>query len=186
MDPVTGITLASQLIGMGIQGVGALGAANYSSQENDIQKQILGQEQATNEVRRQAMHISAQRQSIETIRRTQKARAMGIAAGVNQGAQFGSGVAGGAAGAAAAGGFGLLGINQNRQLGDQIFDIDSRIGSLKMQLGDVMTDQSNYQGMMGLGLGLVQGGPAIGRVGASLIGSGSGGLGGPKGNDVGY
>lgn len=184
MDPISMMSLGASVIGMVTQGIGMLGSMSESSKLASDEKGILSDEMQENEIRRQAMMLSANRQKIETIRKTQKASAIGMAAAVNQGAQFGSGAAGGQAAAKSQGAFDILGINQNLQLGNQIFDIDKQIDLTKMNMADIQTSLMNYQGLMGLGSGLAKSGSSLGNI-LGQLGMGSS-MTGQKGNDLGF
>ena len=171
MDPISLMSSSSALIGMGIQAFGMMGARKASSDINSEQKAILGDEEAENAVRRQAMTLSAQRMQTQNIRNTQRARAMGIAGAVNQGAQFGSGTAGGQGQAAAQGAVNTQGIVENFDIGNKIFGIDNQLDSTKLAMSRSMTSLSNAQGLMGLGGAITQSSGKMANV-AGSIGSG--------------
>src|SRR5258706_2000925 len=114
MDP---LTLGIGAIGLGLQIFGGAKQASDTSalaqKSYAINSQITGLEGQVNDQRRQAMELSARRQQLEIFRNTQRARAQGLAAATNQGAQFGSGLAGGQAQATDEGLFNIAGVNQN-------------------------------------------------------------------------
>lgn len=122
-----------------------------SKKAHQIEQQIAAQEQQANEVRRQAMNLSARRQNIENIRNTQRQAALSTATANNQGAMFGSGYAGGRAQVLDTGYWNSAGIDQNWQLGNQMFDIDGRISGLKSQLSNVQSSMYTDQAISGLG-----------------------------------
>lgn len=170
MDPLSLMSGATSLIGMGMEAFGMSSAKSAASAISGTQNAILGQEEQENQARQQAMNLSAQRQQVQNIRNTQRARAMGIAAAVGSGAQFGSGTGGGQGQAAAQGAVNTQGIVQNQQIGNQIFGIDANIDNLKMLMGQEQTSLYNAQGMMAMGGAISGSSQKIGQLGATGFG----------------
>lgn len=157
MDP---ITAAISIAGLGMSLFGTVKGAGVASQEAAVSQQITGLQQQENSQRQLAMQISARRQQTEIMRKTQMAQAQGLAAGVHQGAQFGSGVAGGQAQATSEGAFNLQGINQNLQIGEALFGLQNQI--------------TGKQGMMAGLQGQASTDAGIAAAGNSLMGSAKG------------
>jgi small-conductance mechanosensitive channel len=143
--------LISTAIGGGMQLFGGLGQAKASKRNAQIEQQIATQERAQNALRRQSMELDANRKKIENIRNVQLSRAMAMNTAVAQGAQFGSGLAGGLAQITGRGNWNELGINQNLQIGQNMFNIDDQISNLKMQKAEVGGDMATAQGISSLG-----------------------------------
>lgn len=143
MDPVT---IGLQAVGMGMKLFGAFSGANdtskFASQINQQEQQKFGLEKQVNTQRQQAMELSGRRQQLEVFRNNQRARALGLNAAVSQGAQFGSGLQGGLAGINAQSMVNNQGINQNLEIGRNIFGLDNKITDIN---ATESTLKANYQ-----------------------------------------
>lgn len=167
MDP---LTLGIGAIGVGLQLAGGIGGVSAAHQAAGIQQKITGLETQANDQRRQAMELSARRQQLEIFRNTQRARASGLNASVNQGAQFGSGKAGGQAQATDQGLFNIAGVNQNLGIGRNLFSINNDISQQKMQLSAVQGDMATYQGLSNLGGAITKGAGTISNIAGNFQG----------------
>lgn len=145
------ITGGLGLVGAGIGLYGTIGAMDAAKQASQVSGEIAGQEEAINATRRQQMNLMAERQNIENYRNVQRTRAMGMAAAVNQGAQFGSGIAGAQGAESAEGAQNTRNIDQNRQIGNKIFGYTDTIDSLQQQLAGLQGTMATDQGIMGIG-----------------------------------
>ena len=148
-------------VGLGLSLFGGMGASHDAEQAAQIQGQIAGLEGNVNEQRRSAMQLDSRRKSLEQIRLAQRTSAQATAAATNQGAQFGSGLQGGLAQIEGQGAFNLAGINQNLEIGQNIFDINSQISGQKMALSKVQTSMATNQGISSLGGGIMQAAPFV-------------------------
>lgn len=178
MDP---ITAAIAIAGMGVQLFGASQSASATSQMADLSSKEAGLSQDVtrlqgqeNDQRRLAMQISARRQQTEIIRKTQMAQAQGLATGVSQGAQFGSGVAGGQAQARGEGAYNLEGVNQNLGIGESLFGLQGQITGKQVAMSGLQSQMASLQGKASTGSG-------ISAIGGSLSNS-AGPLGSILGN----
>lgn len=162
MDPISS---GLGIIGFGLQLFGLSESIDAAEKSASIKKSIAGDEQAINEQKRQQMLLESSRKQLEIFRNMQRQRAMATAAAVNQGASLGSGLQGGLAGVTNQSLFNSLGISQNVEIGQNIFDINSRISDKKMQLADVETDQATAAGWASLGGSLMKAGPTFGSLG---------------------
>src|SRR5882757_6773508 len=131
MDP---LTLGLGAVSLGMQLFGGLSAASDTKKAYGIQQNITGLEGNVNQQRQAAMELSARRQSLENFRATQRAQSQGLNNAVSQGAQFGSGLAGGEAQITAQGAFNNQGINQNLEIGRNIFGLNDKISQQKLAL----------------------------------------------------
>ncbi len=165
MDP---LSIGLQVVGFGLQMFGAFGASNNAHQIAEVNKGIAADEQKINEQKRQQMLLESRRKQMEIFRNEQRQRAMATAAAVNQGAQFGSGLQGGLAGVTSMSLFNSQGINQNVEIGQNIFGINNDISSKKMQLAELGADQAQNQGLASLGGSLMKAGPTIGQLGQNF------------------
>lgn len=181
MDP---LTLGIGAVGLGLKIFGGMGAANAANQAYGVQKQITGEEQDVNLQRQQQMVLSANRQQLENFRNTQRARAQGINAAVGDGAQYGSGTKGAQAGATDQGLFNSVGINQNLQIGQNIFGIDSQISANKMQLSNIQSTMATDQSYSQLGGTLMSGAGTMSNIFGAAKGMFSNGINVPGFNPI--
>src|SRR5882762_9653538 len=148
MDP---LTLGIGAVGLGLKLFGTMSASDDSAKIADLERKKFGVEQQVNDQRQIAMNLSARRQQLEVYRNTQRARAQGLNAAVQQGAQFGSGLAGGQAATSSQGLFNQMGITQNQAIGNNIFGLDNQISGFNMQESTLKGKQATDQGWASLG-----------------------------------
>lgn len=169
-DPVSA---GLQVIGLGLQLYGGIEASRKAHEAANINVGIAADEQKINAQKQEAMQLSSRRQQLEVFRNQQRLRAQATNAAVNQGAQFGSGLQGGLAQVDDQSLFNAQGINQNLEIGQNIFGINNDISSKKMQLAQIGADQATATGVSSLGGALVKDGPVIGQLGSNAYGWGS-------------
>src|SRR5882672_1056370 len=121
---------------------GAIEGSQFAKQKADEEKAIAQLEMQADQQRRQAMEISARRQQVQTVRNAQQARATALSASVNQGAQFSTGAQGGQQGVTSQGNFANLGVSQNLQIGENLFNINSAIDATKIAEADTESKQA--------------------------------------------
>lgn len=169
-------------VGIGLNALGSIEGAQIASKEAGIQGQISTQSNAifadqeqANRLRQQQMYLNTQRQSLQNVRNFQRARAAGLTAAVSGGAQFGSGLAGAYGQQSGQAQTNMLGINQNYQIGSNLFGLSEdeagnkmNIANLQTQLAGLQGQAAIWQGVSGAGGGLLQGAKAFG----SLFGNG--------------
>lgn len=166
MDP---LTLGIGAVGLGMQIFGGVSASQDAQKAYGIQQNITGLDTQVNAQRQQQMVLSNSRQQMENFRNVQRARAQGMNAAVNQGAQFGSGISGGQAQATDQGNFNSLGMNQNLQIGENMFSLDNQISQQKLALSGVQSSMATDQSIAGLGSTLTKGAGTI----SNIFGAGS-------------
>jgi cell division protein FtsL len=137
--------------GLGFSLFGGLQQMDASKEEADISKNIAGYEQQINEKHRQAMELDANRQQMQTVRTAQVARATALQNATTQGAQQGSGLQGGYGGIAGQTGVNQLGISQNLQIGENLFDLNNQISQQKMRMADAKSKAAQGQGLASFG-----------------------------------
>jgi|SRR6185312_528257 len=175
MDP---ISLTLGIVGLGTSLFGGFSGASaskqYAQQSAALSQQITQNELQQNAVRQQAMEMSARRNQLEVLRNTQRARAQGLNAAVNQGAQYGSGTAGGLAEVTNEGAFGVQGVRNELQLGESMFGLTNSLTGLRGQFAQLQSQyqstEATDQGIASLGGALMKSGPMIGN----LMGGGKG------------
>lgn len=170
MDPVTIASLLSSASGMAMSLFGSSQSTKYAKEQAAAQANIAGLEQQQDAVRRQGMELDAQRKSMEVLRNSQRARAMAQSAATNQGASFGSGLQGGYGQISGQAGINLLGINQSRELGENMFDLNAKIDQQKINYANAGGQLAGAQAMSGLGKSLVSDAGTIGNIFGSMGG----------------
>lgn len=148
---------------------GGAKGAGVAKQQAAVSSDIAGQEQAINTQKYQQMQLEANRSQLENFRNMQRARAQGLNSATQQGAQFGSGLAGGQAQATDQGLFNSLGINQNLEVGNNIFGLNSNISKDKMQLASLGGEAATDAGISSLGGSLIKAGPIVGAFGKNAM-----------------
>lgn len=168
MDPISALTMATQVVGLGMSIFGGTSAASDAKQAANIQSNIAGLQGGLEDQRHIAMELSAHRQQLEILRNNQRARSQAMNNATNQGAQFGSGIQGGLAQIEDQGLFNLAGVNQNLQIGEAQFDINKQITGQKQQLAQVQGQMATDQGIASLGGAITKAGPMVGAIGGSF------------------
>lgn len=143
------------ILGLGLQGAGLITNMIGAGRATQSQKQIAEYERQIEAQKMRAMELDAKRRTIEIMRTGQRAQAMALTAASAQGAQYGSGLQGGYAQVAGQTNFNALGVQQNLEIGRNIFDLNSKISDEKMNLFDAQGLMNIGQGLMGMGGALV-------------------------------
>lgn len=183
MDP---ITIGLMAVGTGLQIYGGMKQSGIAKQQAAIGQQQASisadeaaQEQGINYQKQQQMQLQASRMQLENFRNVQRARAQGLNTAVSQGAQFGSGLQGGQAQATDQGYTNALGINQNLEIGNNIFGYNNAISQdriksagLQSQSAALGGDAATASGISSLGGALVKTGPTIGAMAKGINFSG--------------
>lgn len=169
MDP---ISLGLGIAGLGMSLFGGIKGAQVAGQQAEVSQDEARQEQNINNKKQQQMNLEASRQQTENYRNIQRARAQGVNAAVQGGAQFGSGLSGGQAQARDQGGVNSLGISQNLQFGNTIAGYTNTISGDKMQMASLGGQAATDAGIASLGGALMKAGPTIGAFGKNAGASG--------------
>jgi hypothetical protein len=165
MDP---ISLALGIGGLAMSAFGGMKAAGDSKQISGVSQNEIGLEQQVNDQKRSAMELSSRRQQMETMRNAQRLRAQATASATTQGAQFGSGLQGGLAGVTDQSAYNNLGVNQNTQIGENIFGLDRSISGDKQKISGLQGQQATDQGIASLGGALVSAAKPVGAMSQGL------------------
>jgi len=161
MDPIS-IGLAA--VGLGMQLFGGISSSEEAKKQAQISQQNFALENKVNDQRRQAMELSANRQSLENYRNVQRAKAAGLNAAVGQHAEFGSGLQGGQAQASDQGMWNAQGIAQNLEIGRNIFGLNSQISGNKALISQSQSAQATDQGISNFGGSLVKNSSTISNI----------------------
>ena len=156
-----GITSGIGAIGTGVSIFGAIQKYEGAQAETTATVNQLQLQQKQNAVRQQAMETASRRQSLENLRKTQQARAMGLESATSGGAQFGSGFAGGQAQATAMGASNEQGISQSLQSGEQMFGLENQITQQKIAYANAAGQMNTGAGLSSLGSAITSGLPMI-------------------------
>lgn len=148
MDP---LSLGIGLGGLALQIFGGVKSASNAKEQAAVSQQISGYERDENNVRQQAMQLSARRQQVEIFRNAQRMRAAGINAAVNQGASGGSGLQGALSYNTSQALWNSQGVNQNLDLGQQMFGIDNQISGARVRSSQLQSQAATDNGIMSLG-----------------------------------
>lgn len=151
------------LIGAGFDIYGAITGMQAANQAYGEQQQMTATEVAMNNLRQQAMQLDAGRKTIQVARETQLAKARGEAAAVNQGGSVmtgnaSTGFSGGQAQATSAGAYNTLGINQDLQIGNQLFGLQNTLTMQQLALAGYQSQENNAKGWMSIGQGIASAG----------------------------
>ena len=171
MDPISMMMGATALVGIGMQLFGTEKSVDYSKQISAVQSQIYGVEQQENYQKYVQMLYQSQRQEIQNLRQVQQVRSASLAAGVSQGAQYGSGVKGGQSAASAEGGFNALGISQAVQTGSALYGLTSQETALNQMRTTIQGNLASAQGVQAFGSALTGASGAIGKLGGQATAS---------------
>jgi hypothetical protein len=158
------IALIAGVAGIATSIFGGVEQASVQRQEAGVSAEIAGYEEQINAQKKQLATNIYQRQLTENFRKTQQNVALGRAAAVNQGAQFGSGAAGGKAQAEAEGAYNTLSLGQDYRIGQNIFGLTDKIDQDQIRLAQLGGEAATYGGIASVGQGLTSGSMALGRL----------------------
>lgn len=150
-----------------MQFMGSAKASSAADSYYKTQSDIAGLEGQVNDQRKAAMEIDARRRQLEIIRNNQRARSMAQTTATSQGAQQGSGLQGAYGGITGQSETNLLGVNQNLEIGRNIFGLDTKISADRVAAAGYQGQQASGQAMAQMG-GAMMG--ASGKVGAMMPG----------------
>lgn len=183
MDPFT-LALGSAIIGGGlsIKGLFDQSSALDDKAAADAQvaaqnRLIFGYQKEENDQRKNAMELDATRRKREFIRQSIAARSLALSTTTNQGAFNSSALPGAYAGISGRTNVNELGVNQNAEIGRNIFALNDKISDAQ-STASVFQTQSNQAGaeaakagaMVSLGSTLMSNAVTIGKIGGSVGG----------------
>ena len=151
--------LASTLVGGGLQIVGAIGAYQAQQGYYQSQKNQADLEDQANQQNWNLAKLNFSRAQLQSLRNAQQSRSVAEASAVGSGAQYGSGAKGAQASITSQETNNLLGISQNWQVGQNLFDINQSISTQKKAAANYQQQASFWQG--------------IGSVGGAISGQGN-------------
>lgn len=169
MDPFTMLAVGMMVAGAGTSLFGGMSGASSQKKISQYDMQIAQQELLADRQRKNAMELDARRKRTENIRQMQLAASVGMQRAVAQGAQFGSGLQSGLGQVTSSGYWNDTGIQQNLEIGRNIFGINEQISGLKIKKAEAGGDLAEAQGIQSLGGSMMK----IGSAFASLGGGGT-------------
>lgn len=161
MDP---FTLGMDAVGLGFKVAGLFGGMDQAKRSASLSYGIAQDEQKINAQKYQQMLLESHRRQMENFRNIQRQRSMATAAAVNQGAQFGTGLFGGLAQISDQGGVNDLGINQSKEIGTNIFNLNNDISNKKIQQSFAQSNMATDQSLMSLGGSMLQNSGTFGNL----------------------
>lgn len=160
MGLITGLVA----VGVGLAGVGALTQVEAARRAEQHQKAIIEAEMRAEERRRRAMELEARRRSLEILRVQQRARSTALAVATNQGMAYGSALPGAYGQISGQSGVNMLGVSQNLQLGQQMFDINAGISQNRIGMASAQSQMMTGGALSSLGGTLISVMPQISRL----------------------
>lgn len=177
-----GITAIVGAVGLASAAVGTATSIIGASAQGDAQQQMLAIQAQEQKQRQNLFEIEQQRKRVEDLRNAQGATALARSRAVNQGAQFGSGLLGGLAQVKGESNYNLLGIEQNTQIGENLFSLDNQLSQAKIASAQAATVQSIGSSLTSFGGAAIN---SMGAIGNLTSGFGSSGGSGVSGNPIG-
>ena len=141
------VTGGAGVLGLAGSIFGGIESSQGAQSKYQSEMQIANLQMQEDQQRRQAMEISARRQQLENVRKAQQFSAANLAAAVNQGAQFSSAGEAGRSAPGAAAAYSNLGISQNLQIGEQLFNINQQISEQKINEAKAESQIASGQGI---------------------------------------
>jgi len=152
-------------IGIAASVAGTAVAYKGQQQQAKAQKQLIAAQQVAEDSRKQQMNLDATRKKREIVRQAQLARAAAVATANAQGAGDSSALGGAIGGIEGQTGVNLAGVNQNQQLGNQIFDANAMAGRARASEADGGGMVATGSGISSLGGALIKNSGTIARIG---------------------
>jgi hypothetical protein len=157
MEPISMMLMMG--IGLGLKAFGSATSMSAASESNKAKQQEIQLQMQVEAQRKRAMEMDARRKQLENFRNVQRAHALALTTATSQGASDGSGLQGAYSQIGAQGGWNAAGINQNLEIGRNIFGINAQISGTKSR-------QANAAQQMQLGSGISSlGGDLMGAAG---------------------
>jgi hypothetical protein len=152
------------LAGLGLSVGSAVDQSKNAQGVYQAQENITNLETQENAQRQQAMVLSANRQSLQTLRQNQQLRAQATAGAVSGGAQYSSGYQGGQQQVESEGLFNLGGINKNLEIGQNLFGLSNQINQQKLVASFYQSKMASDQGTAAIGAGISKAADPLSRL----------------------
>jgi hypothetical protein len=164
--------LMTAIIGIGVAATvaGTVMSASAAQQQAKAQKQSLAAQQRAEDTRQVQMNLDATRRQRQLFREQQRARAQGLAMTTAAGSSSGSIMAGMTGSIAGQTGVNVLGVEQNREFGNQIFSHNRDATRANIAAASAGGRMAMGQGISSLGGALISNAGQIGRIGSFFSG----------------
>ncbi len=156
--------ISAAVVGIGSAIIGAGTSILGASEQSEAQQQMIAIQAKEQEQRQHLFEIEQQRKRVEALRNAQQATSLGRSRAVNQGAQFGSGLLGGLEQVQGESNYNILGINQNTQIGENLFSLDQQLSQAKIASAQASTTQAIGASLSSFGGMLVNSSGTIGNL----------------------
>lgn len=133
------MAVSAAVVGIGSALAGTATSIIGASEQNAAQQEMIGVQQKENAQRKNLFEIEQRRKRVEDLRQAQVAQATARTHATAQGAQFGSGLLGGLEQVQGASNYNILGINQNTQIGENLFSLDQQMTQAKINSASAAT-----------------------------------------------
>lgn len=120
-------------------------SVDASNASTALSKSSITAQQNIEAQNKQAMELDARRNQLEIIRNQQRTRALGLATAVGSGSSKGSGLQGAYGQASGQTGVNLLGVQQNLQIGENIFGQNAQISQNNIASADLQNQYAIQQ-----------------------------------------
>jgi len=140
-----------EMLGLGLSIAGTVMGTSAANQAAGVSQNISGLELKVNEQRKNAMEVDARRRQLDVVRNNQRARSMAQTSATSQGSQLGSGLQGAYGQIGGQAGFNLQGINQNLEIGRNIFGLDTQISQNKITMAGLQGQEATASGVSAIG-----------------------------------
>lgn len=160
-----GVTAATAVASVGLSAFGTKESVGGAQDAAAASQQITQGELKQDQIRQEAAAMDARRRELQTIRESQKARAMALTSATAQGAGLGSGLQGGYGQIQGDTATNYLGIAQNLEFGQRLYDVNANeINPAKVALSQAQGRMATGQGMSSFGGSLMNSVGTIGRL----------------------
>jgi hypothetical protein len=151
-------------VGIGISLWGMSESSEAAQRQTEAQKQMIVLEQRVEAQRRQAMELDARSKQMRLLRNAQKARSLALTTATAQGAGQGSGLQGGYGQISGDVNSSLLNVNQNLDIGRNIFGLNAQISQQKISMAEAGLQAQEGAAYSSLGSSILNSSGTIGKL----------------------
>lgn len=145
-----------------------------AKQSAEAQQEQVRLEQQVEAQKHQQMALEYRRNSMQLLRNQQRTRAMALQNATAQGAQQGSGLQGGYGQISGDAGNNMLGLNQNFEIGNNIFGLNAQISQQKILQSQAQSTMMTGNAISNLGGSLLKATPSLASIGQNAANLGTG------------
>lgn len=167
---LTALAIGVAAAGVGVGVAGMVQQRAGQKQQAEYQQQAISLQQQQDAQRRQQMELDATRRKREMIRQSIIARSQALAATTAGGANTSSALPGAYGGVSGRTNVNELGVNQNEQIGENMFSIQGGITAANAGYARAGASAAAGAGMVSLGNMFIQNSSTISKIGGSVGG----------------